>query len=135
LADPVLLAYAGLAYGTVFLMGGVDPILVAMLDESLSGLPEADSALRARVMARLAAARQPSRPAERQRDIDLGLAAIEMARRVADRRELIGVLHAASGVLYGREAPGLRMPISREQEQLAEELGDTTRLLHAKVRL
>lgn len=135
LGDAVLLAQAGLAYGSVFLMGGVDPILVTMLEQALAGLPEVDGALRARVMARLAAARQPSPPAARARDIELGLAAIEMARRVADRRELLGVLQSASGVLYGAVDPAVRLPIAREQEALARELGDTTRLLHARVRL
>ena len=135
LGDAVLLGQAGLAYGGVFLMGGVDPILVSMLEEALAGLPSADSSLRARLMARLAAARQPSPPAERARDVDLGLAAIAMARRVADRRELLGVLHATSGVLYNKADPAVRMPISREQERLAEELGDTMRLLDARVRL
>jgi hypothetical protein len=135
LGDAVLLAQAGLAYGSVFLMGGVDPVLVTMLEQALESLPDTDSPLRARVMARLAAARQPSAPAERGRDIELGLAAIAMARRVADRRDLLGVLHAASGVLYGKADPAVRLPISREQEALAEELGDTSRLLHALVRL
>lgn len=135
LGDASLLARAGLAYGSVFLMGGVDPVLVGMLEQALAGLPDTDSPLRARVMARLAAARQPSPPADRARDIALGLAAIDMARRVADRRELLGVLHAASGVLYGAVDPTLRLPIAREQEALAEELGDTNRLLQARVRL
>jgi hypothetical protein len=135
LGDAVLLAQAGLAYGSVFLMGGVDPVLVTMLEQAIEALPDADSPLRARVMARLAAARQPSPPAERGRDVELGLAAIAMARRVADRRDLLGVLHAASGVLYGKVDPAVRLPISREQEALAEELGDTSLRLHALVRL
>ena len=135
LRDAVLLAQAGLAYGSVFLMGGVDPVLVSMLEQALESLPDNDSPLRARVMARLAAARQPSVPAERERDIELGLAAIAMARRVADRRDLLSVLHAASGVLYGKADPPVRLPISREQEALAEELGDTSLQLHALVRL
>jgi hypothetical protein len=101
LGDAELLARAGLAYGAVFLMGGVDPTLVGILEEALERMPDVDTPLRARVMARLAAARQPSPPAERRRDIDLGLAAIEVARRVADRRELLDVLHAAAGILYG----------------------------------
>ena len=45
------------------------------------------------------------------------------------------VLHSASGALYGAADPTVRVPITREQERLAEELGDTTRLLHARVRL
>jgi hypothetical protein len=135
LSDAVLLAHSGLAYGSVFIMGGVDPFLVGVLEEAFGRLPAADSALRARVMARLAAARQPSAPDVRQRDIDLGLDAIAMARRVADRRELLQVLHSASGVLYGAVEPAVRVPIMREQERLAEELGDMGRLLHARVRL
>jgi predicted ATPase len=58
--DATLLALAGLAYGAVFTTGGVDPGLVSILEEALALLPHEDSALRARVMARLAAARQPS---------------------------------------------------------------------------
>lgn len=135
LGDAELLAHAGLAYGGVLMMGGVDPVLVAMLEQALAGLPAADSALRAKVMARLAVARQPSPPAERVRDIELGFAAIEMARRVAGPRELLGVLHAASGVMYMKVDPKSRAAIAREQERLAEELGDTTRLLQARVRL
>ena len=133
--DATLLALAGLAYGAVFTMGGVDPVLVGLLEDALARLPDEDSALRARVMARLGAARQPSAPQLRARDIELALAAVAMARRVADRRELLGVLHSASGALYGAAHPAIRLPISREQERLAEELGDTTRLLHARVRL
>jgi hypothetical protein len=135
LDDAVLLARAGLAYGSVFFTGGVDPFLVGVLEEALSRLPDGDTSLRARVMARLAAARQPSPPEVRQRDIDLGLDAIAMGRRVCDRRDLLAVLHSASGVLYGAADPMVRVPVTREQERLAEELGDTARLLHARVRL
>lgn len=132
---PELLADAALAYGSVFLMGGVDPILVGMLEQVHSELPATDSPLRARVMARLAAARQPSPPIDRPRDIALGLAAIDMARRVANPRELLGVYQSASGVLYGAADPAVRLPISRDMERLAEELGDVARLLQARSRL
>jgi hypothetical protein len=135
LGDAVLLARAGLAYGSVLLMGGVDPFLVGALEQALAQLPDADTALRARVMARLATARQPSPPDVRQRDIDLAWDAVAMARRVGDRRELVAVLHSASGVLYGAVDPADRVPLMREQERLAEELGDTARRLHACVRL
>lgn len=135
LGDADLLAQAGLAYGSVLIMGGVDPFLVGVLEEALSRLPDADTAFRARVMARLASARQPSPPEFRSRDIALAQDAIAMARRVADRRELLTVLHSASGTLYGAADPTVRLPITREQERLAEELGDTARLLNARVRL
>jgi hypothetical protein len=135
LGDAELLAQAGLAYGSVLIMGGVDPFLVSVLEEALSRLPDADTAFRARVMARLASARQPSAPEFRPRDIALAHDAIAMARRVADRRELLAVLHSASGTLYGAADPTVRVPITREQERLAEEFGDTARLLNARVRL
>jgi hypothetical protein len=135
LQDATMLARVGLAYGSVFMTGGVDPFLVGVLEEALSRMLERDSALRARVMARLAAARQPSAQELRQRDLDLGRDAVAMARRVGDRRELLAVLHSASGLIYGAEDPTVRLPLTREQERLAEELGDTARLLHARVRL
>src|SRR6185436_980252 len=107
------------------------------LEEALDRLAAAgDTQIRARVMARLAAARQPSPPGpERERDIELAVEAIALGRRVADRRDLLGVLHAASGALYGAADPRIRLPVSLEAEQLAEELGDTARLLGARVRL
>ena len=134
LGDASLLALAGLAYGSVLVMLSVDPVMVGMLEDALAGMPAGDSPLRARTMARLAAARQPSQEGM-ARDMALALEAVAMASRVADRRDLLGVLHSASGALYGFAPPNVRLPISKEQERLAEELGDTTRLLHAKVRL
>jgi hypothetical protein len=133
LGDAELLARAGLAYGSVLMMGGVDPVLVKMLEEALAGLAEAP--LRALVMARLAAARQPSPPAERARDVQLGLAAIELARRIGDPRTILEVIHSASGVLYNAVDPPIRLAITRQQEELAEQLADVPRLVHARVRL
>ncbi|HUS31963.1 MAG TPA: AAA family ATPase, partial [Kofleriaceae bacterium] len=131
LGDASLLALAGLAYGSVFLIGGVDPVMVSMLEDALAGLPAVDSGLRARTMARLAAARQPSAPALRPRDIELALEAVGIGRRVATRRELLEILQSASGALYGAADPRVRITISRDQAQLAEELGDAPRLIAA----
>jgi hypothetical protein len=135
LGDASLLALAGLAYGSVFMIGGVDPVMVGMLEDALAGLPDGDSGLRARTMARLAAARQPSAPALRQRDLDLALAAVEMGRRSASHRELLEILQSASGALYGATHPSVRLSIARQQIQLAEELGDAPRLLAGYVRI
>lgn len=132
LGDASLLALAGLAYGSVFAIGGVDPVMVAILEEALDGLPAGDSGLRARTMARLAAARQPS--TDRQRDLDLAVAAVEMGRRIATRPELLEIYQSASGALYGAADPRIRLPIARAQAQLAEELGDAPRLIAAHVR-
>jgi hypothetical protein len=134
LGDAGLLALAGLAYGSVLVSLSIDPTMVGLLEEALERLPAADSALRARTMARLAAARQPD-PDHLDRDVNLAFEAVAMAKRVGDRRELLAVIHSASGALYGAVEPHIRLSFSREQEQLAEEVGDTTRLLHARVRL
>jgi hypothetical protein len=135
LFDATLLARAALAYGAVFTTVWVDPTLVGMLEEAERLLPAADSALRARVMARLAAARQPSSAELRPRDLVLALDAVAMARRVAEPRDRLEVLHSASGALYGAANPRVRLLNSREQEALAVELGDTTRLLQALSRI
>ncbi len=132
---PELLARAGLAYGSVLMMGGVDPVLVRMLEEALERLPASAASLRALVMARLATARQPTGPADRPRDIQLGFDAIDVARSLGEPHTLLEVIHAASGVMYGAVEPPIRLANSREQERLAEQLGDVTRLLHAKVRI
>ncbi len=134
LDDAELLARAGLAYGSVFTTLGVDPVLVGLLEDALARQPDQDSALRARLMARLAAARQPAVDG-RDRDIQLGFDAVAMARRVGDRRELLAVLHSATGVLYGAVNPAIRLPLAREQEHIAEELGDLARLVQARGRL
>ena len=135
LGDATLLALAGLAYGSVFMVGGVDSVMVGMLEDALAQLPETDSGLRARTMARLAAARQPSAPALRPRDIELALDAVEIGRRVANRRELMEILQSACGALYGAAHPNVRMPIARQYAQLAEELGNAPGSIAAYVRL
>jgi hypothetical protein len=60
LGNAELGARAALTYGGVFVFGVVDPVLVGMLEDSLEVLPPGDSPLRARLLARLAAALQPS---------------------------------------------------------------------------
>jgi hypothetical protein len=135
LGDAELLALAGLAYGSVFLVGAVDPVMVAILEEALAKLPAGDSGLRARTMARLAAARQPSPPALRDRDRQLAMEAVEMGRRAASRRELLEILQSAAGAMYGAMDPRVRMPVMRQLAQLAEGLGDAPRLIAAYVRL
>jgi hypothetical protein len=135
LADAPLLARAALAYGAVLVMGTVDGTMVRLLEDALAGLGADHAPLRARVMARLAAARQPSPPRDRPRDVALALEAVALGREVAHGRDLLAILQAASGALYGMADPRLRVSIAREAERLAEELGDSSRLLQARVRL
>ncbi|HTJ47599.1 MAG TPA: AAA family ATPase, partial [Kofleriaceae bacterium] len=56
LGDATLLARAALAYGAVLVMGAVDAVMVQLLEDALAALGGAETPLRARVMARLAAA-------------------------------------------------------------------------------
>src|SRR5690606_26684865 len=62
LQDPERLARAALIRGTIFSPGKTDPELAAALSEGLEGLGPSPTPLRARLMARLAAARQPENP-------------------------------------------------------------------------
>ena len=60
LGDGPALARAALAYGTELRIAIIDPVLIGLLEEALAMLDEHDLARRARVLARLAAARQPA---------------------------------------------------------------------------
>jgi hypothetical protein len=96
-ADPELSARLALARGMRWMFGSTDPLLVTALRDALRGLGEGGSlVLRARVLARLAAALQPamdpSVPVGHARD------AIAMARELppADR---LDVMYVATGGL------------------------------------
>ena len=97
MGDAELGARAALTYGGVFRFGVVDPVLVGMLEESLELLPPGDSALRARLMARLAAALQPS-PTSAE-PVALAREAIAIARRLGDAAALLDTLYAAVSAL------------------------------------
>ncbi|HWL85921.1 MAG TPA: AAA family ATPase, partial [Polyangiaceae bacterium] len=85
-------ARAALAYGSEFMYGYSDPRLVALL-ESVLASPLRNDALRARAMARLAAAMMPTEFPERP--IHLRAEAIATARALGDRRVLADVLFGA----------------------------------------
>ena len=133
---PELFAQAALAFGLELLPGRVDPRLVELLEAALA-LEPPGAALRAQVMARLAAAMMPT--LEPDRPLDLARDAIAAARALGDRRVLAQVLAMARSALarhLGRvvAAPGSSatparslaelMGIDRELAGLAEGLGD-----------
>src|SRR5690606_19252794 len=60
LGEPALLARTALEYGRMFVFARVDPALVSLLEEAERALPKGDVGLRARLMARHAAAQQPA---------------------------------------------------------------------------
>jgi hypothetical protein len=133
LADPELLARTAIAYGQVFTFGIVDPVLVSLLEESLSVLPAEDSPLRVHLMARLASALQPS-PTTGE-PVRVAREAIASARRLGDPATLLAALNAGMGALVDVVNARERLPLDLEGERLADELDDRDKLLRAKSRL
>ncbi len=133
LGDAELGARAALTYGGVFVFGVVDPVLVGMLEESLEALPGGDSALRARLLARLAAALQPS-PTSAE-PVAVAHEAIDIARRLGDDAALLDTLYTAVAALMDicdwKETRALNF----EVERLALAAGDRERLLRTHLRL
>jgi hypothetical protein len=117
LASPELLARAALTYGLSYSLGEIDPVLVNLLEEALAALPEGDSALRARLLARLAGALTPAidagPPMRIARD------AIAMARRLGDDRTVLDVIAAALSALLPFASPHERKPLNEEALALA----------------
>jgi hypothetical protein len=131
--DAELAARAALTYGRVFTFGLVDPILVDMIETSLAALPPGDGPWRARLLARLAGALQPSLKAEEP--VRVAREAIAIARRLGDKATLLETLHdgvsALMDIVPASEPRGLNL----EAERLAMELGDRERLLRTHGRL
>jgi len=133
LGDAELGARAALTYGGVFVFGVVDPVLVGMLEESLEALPPGDSALRARLLARLAAALQPSPKGDEP--VAVAREAIATARRLGDKTALLDTLYAAVAGLMDIIDWAETRALNLEVEQLAVAAGDRERLLRTHLRL
>jgi tetratricopeptide (TPR) repeat protein len=133
LGDAELAANAALVYGRVFLFGSVDPVLIGMLEASLEALPAGDSALRARLLGRLAAALQPSVNVDEP--IAIALDAIQTARRLGDKQTLLDVMHDSISAITDCAGPAGILALNLEAESLAREVGDRERLLTTYGRL
>ncbi|HEY6559194.1 MAG TPA: hypothetical protein VI072_18045 [Polyangiaceae bacterium] len=80
-----LLARAALVYGTELASGTLDPQMIALLRQALAAVSDRDSSLRARLMARLAAALTPPASVDDGPEIlALMREATNMARRIDD---------------------------------------------------
>jgi DNA-binding SARP family transcriptional activator len=127
LGDTGSLARAALGYGglVVWLAARGDRHLIPLLDEALEALPETDSALRARLMARLSCAirDQPDRDRRRR----LCEQAVEMARRIGDQRTLGYTLDALCIALVDPDAMERFDETAHEVVAIAEELGEPER--------
>jgi hypothetical protein len=128
-----LLARAALTLGSEAHTGVSDTALVAMLDEARAALPQADSPLRARVLARLAGALQPALdPAP---PMALAREAIDMARRLDDRSTLLDVLHAANAALIDYAPAEEQIALNEEAAALATARSARPQALRAQLRL
>ena len=124
------LAAAALGYGGGFVWSraGGDHRLVPLLEDALRSLPEGDSEIRARLMARLAGALrdEPSRvPQDR-----LSQEAVDMARRVGDPATLSYALEGRLAATWWPENPEERLTIATEILRLAREADDGDQIAH-----
>lgn len=126
-----LLARAALAFGWWVEPGKTDHYLVDLLEEAVRSLGEDDSALRARTLAHLAAELWYSGTPERR--AALSLQAVEMARRVGDKRALTFALSSRHLALWGPENVEERLAVAGEVVRLATEVEDTERVLQGRV--
>lgn len=133
LDDAGLMSEAALTYGSAIVVAKVDRELVAMLQESLARLTDGDTATRARVSARLAAAMQPAiDPSEPMR---MAWDAIALARTSGDERVLYDVLKSAASALMDFAAADERVPLNREVAAMARRFGDTPGEFRSNLRL
>ena len=125
-----LLARAALAFGWWVEPGKTDHYLVDLLEEAAGALRAEESALRARVLAHLAAELWYSGTPERR--AALSLEAVEMARRVGDKRALTFALSSRHLALWGPENVEERLAVAGEVVRLATEVEDTERVLQGR---
>jgi DNA-binding CsgD family transcriptional regulator len=130
---PEVLARAGLGLGLVVAGGVVDPAEIGLLEEALVALGEADSRLRARVLARLARALVYTPQAERR--LRLSAEAVALARRLGDAATLAAVLFDRHVAVWGAEGAELaheRLAMATEVVGLAERIGDRAMALRGR---
>jgi tetratricopeptide (TPR) repeat protein len=122
-----LLARAAIGYGGrfVWVRSGRDDRLVPLLQDALAALPEEDSVLRVKLLARLAGALR-DRPSSRPLASISG-EAVEMARRLGDPATLAYALDGVyAGIRYPQQAAEWRA-MGNELVQAAEAAGDKER--------
>jgi hypothetical protein len=127
LGDREALGRAALGYGGLVVWPAArgDPHLIPLLDEALASLPDTDSGLRARLMARLSCAvrDQP----DRERGLPLSEEAVEMARRLGDPRTLAYALGAQCVLTTDPASLERLAETAREVVEVAEGIGELER--------
>lgn len=124
-ADLLGRAAIGYARGTGGFLHVVraDETIIALIEEALAALEDGDSALRARLMARLAVELYYTDQADRR--IALSRKAIDMARRLQDPASLLMALYSRNWAACGPETLAERLANATEMVALAGELRDT----------
>lgn len=130
--DAQLLARAALEHGAALLYGKVDSELILLLQDALDALGQEDGALRARVMARLAAARQPADDPEAP--MQLARDAIAMARRIRNPATLLDTLRNGGSAMVDLGDVQERLALDREHAALADELQEPVEALRGNLR-
>ncbi len=133
LDDAERLARAALMSGRVLTPAHRDGTLIDQLQDALGRLPPDITPLRAKVMARLAAARQPEVPPEGP--MALARSAIALARRLDDPPTLLEVLHTAISALMDLADPSERAALNEEHIALASRLERPLQVLRGRLRL
>jgi hypothetical protein len=128
-----LLANAALEAGAAFVFAAVDDELRVLLEEALDALPDAPSPLRARLLARYAAARQPELPPDEP--MRIAREAIAMARETGDDAALLAVGKDAISALMDLGPPDERRQLNRAHLALARSARDRGEELRAQQRL
>ncbi len=120
-------------YGQAINPGFTDHVLIGLLEEALDKLAPGDTPERARLLARLASARQPS--IDPRVPVEIALAAIAMARRLGDLRTMLEVLFTAVSALVNFGPPHERLAINNEVLELATRFDEPTIILRTHYRL
>ena len=133
LRAPEQLAHAALGFGDTlrgFQMGVVDPALIDVLEDALHALGTADSALRARLLARLAVALY-NVPDSVSRRNALSREAVEMAERSGDAAAQLAAVYSRHWAIWGPDSLDDRLAAAAQMVQLAEQLKDKEMAFHA----
>ena len=123
LGDAVLLGRGALgAAGPWSMLSRSDSDRVRLLEEALEALPEDDSPLRARLLARMAL--ELYYAGEPELRMALSEEAVDIARRIGDPRTLATCLDARHYALWNPENVEERLEVAAELRRVAEEAGD-----------
>jgi predicted ATPase len=128
---PEQLAHAALGVGTGMVASGrIDQVEVDLLKEALSVFSEEDSALRARLLARLSLALYYA-PAERE---EINNQAVEMARRVNAPSAIVAALYSRHVILNGTPSVKERLAVATEILDIAKRGGNQEMELQIRYR-